>query len=86
MNSSTIQAEGKTTRRPVVTPLCFFRSHRSDGSNIFKEDSKLKKENRLLTIDGETLMSQPLTPLNFVVDTLLFLVSFRIQKEWVFKK
>ena len=49
----------------------FFRSHRSDGSNIFKEDSKLKKENRLLTIDGETLMSQPLTPLNFVVDTLL---------------
>jgi len=31
----------------------------------------LKKENRLLTIDGETLMSQPLTPLNFVVDTLL---------------
>ena len=32
---------------------------------------KLKKENRLLTIDGETLMSQPLTPLNFVVDTLL---------------
>ena len=31
----------------------------------------MKKENRLLTIDGETLMSQPLTPLNFVVDTLL---------------
>ena len=30
----------------------------------------MKKENRLLTIDGETLMSQPLTPLNFVVDTL----------------
>lgn len=29
----------------------------------------MKKENRLLTIDGETLMSQPLTPLNFVVDT-----------------
>ena len=55
----------------MVTPLCFFRSHRSDGSNIFKEDPKLKKENRLLTIDGETLMSQPLTPLNFVVDTLL---------------
>ena len=51
--------------------LCFFRSHRSDGSNNFKEDPKLKKENRLLTIDGETLMSQPLTPLNFVVDTLL---------------
>ena len=25
----------------------------------------------MLTIDGETLMSQPLTPLNFVVDTLL---------------
>ena len=55
----------------MVTPLCFFRSHRSDGSNIFKEEMKLKKENRLLTIDGETLMSQPLTPLNFVVDTLL---------------
>ena len=31
----------------------------------------MKKENRLLTIDGETLMSRPLTPLNFVVDTLL---------------
>ena len=31
----------------------------------------MKKENRLLTIDGETLMSQSLTPLNFVVDTLL---------------
>ena len=31
----------------------------------------MKKENRLLTIDGETRMSQPLTPLNFVVDTLL---------------
>ena len=31
----------------------------------------MKKENRLLTIDGETLMSQPLTLLNFVVDTLL---------------
>ena len=31
----------------------------------------MKKENRLQTIDGETLMSQPLTPLNFVVDTLL---------------
>ena len=31
----------------------------------------MKKENRLLTIDGETLMSQPLTPLKFVVDTLL---------------
>ena len=31
----------------------------------------MKKENRLLTIDGETLMSQPLTPLNFVVDDLL---------------
>ena len=31
----------------------------------------MKKENRLLTIDGETLVSQPLTPLNFVVDTLL---------------
>ncbi|MCI7282603.1 AAA family ATPase [Dysosmobacter sp.] len=31
----------------------------------------MKKENRLLTIDGETLMSQPLTPLNFVVDTRL---------------
>ena len=31
----------------------------------------MKKENRLLTIDGETLMSQSLTPLNSVVDTLL---------------
>ena len=31
----------------------------------------MKKENRLLTIDGETLMSQSLTPLNFVVDTLI---------------
>lgn len=31
----------------------------------------MKKENRLQTIDGETLMSQPLTPLNFVADTLL---------------
>lgn len=31
----------------------------------------MKKENRLPTIDGETLMSQPLTPLNFVVDTLI---------------
>lgn len=26
---------------------------------------------RLNTIDGETLMSQPLRPLNFVVDTLI---------------
>ena len=41
------------------------------GAIFFKEEQKLKKENRLLTIDGETLMSQPLTPLNFVVDTLL---------------
>ena len=41
------------------------------GAIYLKEHSKLKKENRLLTIDGETLMSQPLTPLNFVVDTLL---------------
>ena len=31
----------------------------------------MKKENRLLTIDSETPMSQPLTPLNFVVDTLI---------------
>ena len=31
----------------------------------------MKSVNRLQTIDGETLMSQPLTPLNFVVDTLL---------------
>ncbi len=31
----------------------------------------MKPVNRLHTIDGETLMSQPLTPLNFVVDTLL---------------
>ena len=41
------------------------------GAIFFKEEQKLKKENRLLTIDGETLMSQPLTPLNFVVDTLI---------------
>ena len=27
--------------------------------------------NRLPTIDGETLMSKPLQPLNFVVDTLI---------------
>lgn len=31
----------------------------------------MKPVNRLHTIDGETLMSQPFTPLNFVVDTLL---------------
>lgn len=31
----------------------------------------MKKENRLQTIDGESLMSLPLQPLNFVVDTLL---------------
>ena len=31
----------------------------------------MKTVNRLQTIDGATLMSQPLTPLNFVVDTLL---------------
>ena len=41
------------------------------GALFFKEEMKLKKENRLHTIDGETLMSQPLAPLNFVVDTLL---------------
>ena len=39
--------------------------------SFYPEEMKLKKENRLLTIDGETLMSRPLTPLNFVVDTLL---------------
>ena len=27
--------------------------------------------NKLNTIDGETLMSRPLQPLNFVVDTLI---------------
>ena len=31
----------------------------------------MKEENRLHTIDGESLMSLPLKPLNFVVDTLL---------------
>ena len=31
----------------------------------------MKSVNRLHTVDGETLMSQPLTPRNFVVDTLL---------------
>ena len=31
----------------------------------------MKPVDRLKTIDGETLMSQPLTPLNFTVDTLL---------------
>ena len=32
----------------------------------------MNKTKRLQTIDGESLMSLPLTPLNFVVDTLLF--------------
>lgn len=31
----------------------------------------MSKNKRLQTIDGESLMSLPLTPLNFVVDTLL---------------
>ena len=31
----------------------------------------MSKTKRLQTIDGESLMSLPLTPLNFVVDTLL---------------
>lgn len=31
----------------------------------------MAQENRLRTIDGETLMSKPLQPLNFVVDTLI---------------
>lgn len=31
----------------------------------------MNKTKRLQTIDGESLMSLPLTPLNFVVDTLL---------------
>ena len=31
----------------------------------------MKQEKRLLTIDGESLMSLPLKPLNFVVDSLL---------------
>ena len=44
---------------------------RSLPLSFYPEEMKLKKGNRLLTIDGETLMSQPLTPLNFVVDTLL---------------
>ena len=53
------------------SPLYFFALIVPMGALFFKEEQKLKKENRLLTIDGETLMSQPLTPLNFVVDTLL---------------
>ena len=57
--------------RSMVTPLCIFLLSSFRWEQFFEEDSKLKKENRLLTIDGETLMSQPLTPLNFVVDTLL---------------
>ena len=49
----------------------------------------MKKENRLLTIDGETLMSQPLTPLNFVVDTLfsqglhILAGSPKVGKSWL---
>ena len=49
----------------------------------------MKKENRLLTIDGETLMSQPLTQLNFVVDTLLsqglhiLVGSPKVGKSWL---
>ena len=49
----------------------------------------MKKESRLLTIDGETLMSQPLTPLNFVVDTLLsqglhiLVGSPKVGKSWL---
>ncbi|MEI3348381.1 MAG: hypothetical protein V8R55_08305 [Dysosmobacter sp.] len=31
----------------------------------------MSRTKRLRTIDGESLMSLPLTPLNFVVDTLL---------------
>lgn len=31
----------------------------------------MSKTKQLQTIDGESLMSLPLTPLNFVVDTLL---------------
>ena len=34
-------------------------------------DDPMSKTKRLETIDGESLMSLPLTPLNFVVDTLL---------------
>ena len=34
-------------------------------------DDSMSKTKRLQTIDGESLMSLPLTPLNFVVDTLL---------------
>ena len=72
MNSSTIQAEGRNHALPRGnSPLYFFALIVPMGALFFKEEMKLKKENRLLTIDGETLMSQPLTPLNFVVDTLL---------------
>jgi len=72
INSSTIQAEGRNHALPRGnSPLYFFALIVPMGALFFKEEQKLKKENRLLTIDGETLMSQPLTPLNFVVDTLI---------------
>ena len=38
-------------------------------------DDPMSKTKRLETIDGESLMSLPLTPLNFVVDTLLSQLS-----------
>lgn len=43
----------------------------------------------LKTIDGETLMSQPLQPLNFVVDTLIsqglhiLAGSPKVKKSWL---
>ena len=39
--------------------------------SFYKGMILMSKTKRLQTIDGESLMSLPLTPLNFVVDTLL---------------
>ena len=49
----------------------------------------MNKPTPLQTIDGESLMSLPLTPLNFVVDTLLsqglhiFAGSPKVGKSWL---
>ena len=37
----------------------------------FYPEVYMKQEKRFQTVDGATLMSQPLKPLNFVVDSLL---------------
>ena len=39
--------------------------------SFYKGMILMSKTKRLQTIDGESLMSLPLTPLNFVLDTLL---------------